>query len=205
MIPETKDTTIHSQIAPIGGPRFTITYQLPYDRRHTSMKSFTMCSDCQKEYDNPLERRFHAQPNACPACGPHLELYDSMGSYVKTTDVIKSTSLFLKQGFIVAIKSLGGFQLAVDATNDVAVERLRQRKNRWEKPFAIMVKDLDTANKLCLMNANEAELLQSAASPIVLLKKQTPCPVAPSVSPGNRFLGVLLPYTPLHCNSFIPT
>jgi hydrogenase maturation protein HypF len=180
------------------GPRFTIIEGMPYDRPKTTMRSFQMCSQCQAEYDNPLDRRFHAQPNACPKCGPHLELVDSQGNLITESNPIVAAGQLLKKGKILAIKGLGGFLLACDATNDTVVKKLRQRKKRSSKPFAIMVTDIDQAKKHCYVSPEEEESLTSPQSPIVLMKWREESPVSPEVAPNLRFLGVMLPYTPLH-------
>jgi len=181
------------------GPRYTIINDIPYDRYYTSMAEFQMCTLCQAEYEDPLDRRFHAQPNACWDCGPQVSLLDSTGSQIACADPIKKTIELLHQGFIVAIKGLGGFHLAVDAANSASVERLRQRKLREEKPFAIMSRDLNTISKYAIFNPEESQLLSSYRRPIVLLKKQIPNKIAPEVAPRNKYFGVMLPYTPLHC------
>ena len=182
------------------GPRYTIIDTLPYDRHHTTMKGFEMCPECQAEYTNPLNRRFHAQPNACPRCGPHLELWDDTGTIIsKNFNAIEDTANALMQGKIVAIKGLGGFHLMVDAKNEDAVQLLRQRKQRPHKPFALMYPDLEVIKKSCQVGDLEAELLHSPAAPIVLLKQRNSSPlIAPSIAPNNPYLGVMLPYTPLH-------
>lgn len=180
------------------GPRFTIIKQLPYDRATTSMAAFKMCPECQAEYDDPRNRRFHAQPNACPVCGPTVTLWTSPQEQIITADPLRETARLLKDGAIVAIKGLGGFHLAVMATEEEAVRRLRQGKHREEKPLALMVKDLAMAQTLCEINAEEQTLLTSWQRPIVLLKKKHPCPIAECVAPDNPWLGIMLPYTPLH-------
>ncbi|MDZ7373748.1 MAG: carbamoyltransferase HypF [candidate division KSB1 bacterium] len=181
------------------GPRFTITRDIPYDRANTSMSAFTMCDECRREYEDPLDRRFHAQPNACPACGPHLEVWDNLGYRLEgVEDPILFVAEQLREGKIVAVKGLGGYHLAVDAENEMAVRRLRERKGREEKPFAIMVRDLEAASQLVELDAAACELLRSPRRPIVLLPRRPDCPVAPSVAPHNAFLGIMLPYTPLH-------
>ena len=180
------------------GPRFTIIKQLPYDRAATSMASFTMCRSCQAEYDDPHNRRFHAQPNACPACGPTVTLWSAKRNPIATEDPLRETVRLLKGGAILAIKGLGGFHLAVLATEEAAVRRLRKRKHREEKPLALMVKDLATAQTLCEVNQAEEALLTTWQRPIVLLRKKTPCPIAQGVAPHNPWLGIMLPYTPLH-------
>ncbi len=180
------------------GPRFTIVRGIPYDRPLTSMAAFTMCSACQKEYDDPLNRRFHAQPNACWACGPQVELWDDSGAKLAGEDPIRRAAELLKQGAVVAIKGLGGFHLAVDATNAGAVERLRERKGRVDKPFAVMVPSLDVAETLCQFDEAARRTLSSAQRPIVLLRRRGEAAIAEAVAPRNRDLGLFLPYTPLH-------
>ncbi len=180
------------------GPRFTIIKDIPYDRPNTTMQSFKMCPACQKEYNDPLNRRFHAQPNACPVCGPKLELIDAQGKKVVCEDVIKKTAELLKEGKIVAVKGLGGFLLACDATSEKTVNRLRQRKNRPAKPLAVMVANIDEAKRHCEINEAEEKLLKSPGSPIVLLKWKTESDISQAVAPGLKYLGVMLPYTPLH-------
>jgi hydrogenase maturation protein HypF len=192
------------------GPRFSIIRTIPYDRHHTSMSSFTLCSACQQDYDNVTNRRFHAQPIACPTCGPKVWLEPSAMSSDQDVisseqDVITTISHLLLQGKIIAIKGLGGFHLACDATNEAAVQTLRNRKRRAHKPFALMVKDPSTIAPYCTVNAETIQLLESSAAPIVLLPMRnhpTLCPtsamIAPNVAPGLTTLGVMLPYTPLH-------
>ena len=179
------------------GPRFTITRRIPYDRPQTSMARFPMCSACQAEYDDPANRRFHAQPNACWQCGPRLWLVDSSGAPVDTPDPVARALDLLLAGQILAIKGIGGFHLAVDATQPAAVERLRQRKHRYGKPLAVMVRDLDAARSICALTAKEEELLLSTPRPIVLARKCATSPIAGSVAPGIPWLGVFLPYAPL--------
>ncbi|MBV9690591.1 MAG: carbamoyltransferase HypF, partial [Ktedonobacteraceae bacterium] len=184
------------------GPRFTIVQDVPYDRDKTTMRVFPMCADCQAEYDNPLHRRFHAQPNACPVCGPHVSL--TMWSFRNEThasecsDPVATAAQYLARGIILAVKGLGGYHLACDALNEEAVQRLRQRKHREIKPFALMVPDLQTAQQLCYVNDAEAALLQSRQRPIVLLARRPDCYMPPSVAPVYNTLGIMLPYTPLH-------
>ncbi|GAJ02851.1 unnamed protein product, partial [marine sediment metagenome] len=149
------------------GPRFTIIEDIPYDRPKTTMHNFEMCPECQQEYDDPLDRRFHAQPNACPKCGPCLELVDSNGNPIECDDVTKAASDLLQEGKTLAIKGLGGFQLACDATNEKAVNLLRSRKRRPSKPLAVMVATLEDVEKHCLVSLEERKLLQSAECPIV--------------------------------------
>ncbi len=181
------------------GPRFTIIRDIPYDRPSTSMAVFPMCPACLAEYVNPLDRRFHAQPNACWDCGPQVELWDKLGMRIECHDPIAEAVSGLHAGLVVAVKGLGGFHLAVDATNAAAVALLRQRKRRVEKPFALMVPDLHAAGEVCELNDDaERAVLQSIQRPIVLLPKKTPSSIPAEVAPFNRYLGVFLPYTPLH-------
>jgi hydrogenase maturation protein HypF len=184
------------------GPRFTIIKDIPYDRDKTTMAGFVMCPTCQAEYDNPRDRRFHAQPNACWECGPEVWLESPTGERLAERDgAVREAISRMQEGAILAIKGLGGFHLAVLATDEGAVSRLRGRKIREEKPFAVMFSDLDTIERYCEVSASEAELLQSSKRPIVLLKRKQVlegAAIAPSVAPRNRFLGAFLPYTPLH-------
>ena len=183
------------------GPRYSIIESVPYDRPRTTMRLFTMCEACRAEYDNPLDRRFHAQPNACPMCGPGLELWDSQGRLLaKNNDALLEASEAIRLGRIVALKGLGGFQLLVDARNDDAVALLRQRKHRPSKPFALMYPDIATARNDCVIRDFEEQALLSPASPIVLLPRRDNrvSAVSTSVAPRNPYLGVMLPYTPLH-------
>jgi len=180
------------------GPRFTIITDIPYDRPLTTMNHFQMCPECQREYDDPLDRRFHAQPNACPRCGPTLELVDANGNPIDGADTITTTSQLLREGKIIAIKGLGGFLLACDATNQAVIDRLRQRKKRPSKPLAIMVSSIEETRKYCYVSDEEEKLLTSPHSPIVLLKWKTMSEVSPAVAPNLKYLGVMLPYTPLH-------
>jgi len=180
------------------GPRFTIIEDMPYDRPKTTMRYFQMCPQCQAEYDNPLDRRFHAQPNACPKCGPQVELVDNQGSLITGSNPIAAASQLLKEGKIVAIKGLGGFLLACDATSDTVVKTLRQRKKRSSKPFAIMVATVDEAKRHCYVSPEEENLLTSPQSPIVLMRWREDSSVSREVAPNLRFLGIMLPYTPLH-------
>jgi hydrogenase maturation protein HypF len=180
------------------GPRFTIIEDIPYDRPKTTMRSFTMCPDCQAEYDNPLDRRFHAQPNACPKCGPSLELLDAKGHHVETSDVIITASELLKNGKVVAVKGLGGFLLACDATSEKAVQLLRRRKRRPFKPLAVMVAAIDDAKKYCRVSEAEEKLLTSPQSPIVLMPWKPGTGLCRSIAPNLKYLGVMLPYTPMH-------
>lgn len=180
------------------GPRFTIVRNIPYDRPFTSMAAFRMCAECQAEYDDPGNRRFHAQPNACWNCGPKLELWDRDGKIVPNENAIAKAVALIREGKIVAIKGLGGFHLAADATNAAAVELLRTRKHRIEKPFAVMVPDVTTAEELCVVNDVDRGALEGAARPIVLLRRKRESGIAEQVAPRNRDLGLFLPYAPLH-------
>ena len=185
------------------GPRFTIVQDVPYDRDKTTMRVFPMCAACQAEYDDPLNRRFHAQPNTCPDCGPHVSLLNwtcrgDLNGRPATLDPVSEAAQRLASGGILAIKGLGGYHLACDALNSEAVRRLRQQKHREAKPFALMVPDLETAQRLCHVSDAEAELLNSRRRPIVLLSQRPDCPVAPDVAPAYDSLGIMLPYTPLH-------
>ena len=185
------------------GPRFTIIHDIPYDRPRTSMASFKMCAACQAEYEDPRNRRFHAQPNACWVCGPQLELWNNCGEKLECSDPVTETIRLLRDGTIVSIKGLGGFHLAADATNAHAVTLLRERKRRVGKPFAVMVPNLETAEEICEISDAEAAALTSIQRPIVLLRRRTgkdvgASTVADDVAPGNKYLGVFFPYTPLH-------
>lgn len=180
------------------GPRFTIIESLPYDRARTTMARFEMCGDCDAEYHDPSDRRFHAQPNACPVCGPHLELWDPAGARLaRRADALQAAVAAIRAGRVVAVKGVGGFHLVCDARNDDAVAGLRRRKRREEKPLALMVPDLAAAHALCHVDDTEAALLVSPEAPIVLLRRRGDAPGA-HVAPGNPYLGVLLPYAPLH-------
>ncbi|MDR3037637.1 MAG: carbamoyltransferase HypF [Coriobacteriales bacterium] len=184
------------------GPRFTIIDALPYDRPNTSMASFSLCPNCAAEYANPLDRRFHAQPDACFTCGPGLSLWE-MGTLTPATNreqsqaLIKRVAFLLKQGRIVALKGLGGYHLACDATNQQAVQTLRQRKRRSEKPFALMLRSLVDAQTLCHVNPQEAALLTGSIRPIVLLERKPDSSIAPAVAGNLHEQGIMLPYTPL--------
>jgi hydrogenase maturation protein HypF len=180
------------------GPRFTITTRIPYDRPNTTMSAFQMCLACRHEYENPSDRRFHAQPIACPDCGPQLHLSHRSGSHPIEGDAVRDVSDLLRRGQIVALKGLGGYHLVCDATQEDSVAELRRRKRREEKPLAVMVGSPQEAQGI--INARPADLsvLASRRRPIVLLERVPEAPVASSVAPNNRFLGVMLPYTPLH-------
>jgi hydrogenase maturation protein HypF len=183
------------------GPRFTIISDIPYDRPKTTMSAFTMCPRCDEEYHNPADRRFHAQPNACALCGPRLELAMNGTRPAEAPpreEPIESVRRLLAEGAIVAVKGLGGFHLACDAINASAVATLRERKQRVDKPFAVMSPDVDTVRRYCQVSEGEAQLLESPARPIVLLRRKPDSPIAAEVAPANNNLGVMLPYTPLH-------
>lgn len=184
------------------GSRYSIIDNLPYDRIGTTMKNFTMCLECKKEYNHPLNRRFHAQPNACKKCGPHIELWDKNGNYLtKFEQVIKETVNLIKQGKIIAVKGLGGFHLVVDASNNSAVKKLRLAKNRPYKPFALMYPNLEQIKRDCFVSQLEEKTLLSSPSPIVLLRKKKVNSlnlICEEIAPNNPYLGVMLPYTPLH-------
>ena len=175
------------------GPRFTIIQDIPYDRPLTTMRAFPMCAQCEAEYHDPGNRRFHAQPNACPVCGPQVS-FDSLSRDAAIQAAIDA----LSRGKIVAIKGIGGFHLACDATNDNAVRALRDRKGRGAKPFALMARDLEQVRRYAHVSDDEAQLLTSKERPIVLLRTRDNPEISPSVAPGNKYLGFLLPYTPLH-------
>ena len=190
------------------GPRFTIIEDVPYDRPLTTMAQFKMCPACQAEYNDPLNRRFHAQPNACPVCGPRIWLVPLTARTDEAlrppkgvplnSKTIEEAAHLLCLGAIVALKGLGGFHLACDATNPEAVGKLRERKRRFAKPLAVMMPSLDEIRHHCLMKPEEEALLKSPACPILLLEWKSESTVAREVAPGNRYLGVMLPYTPLH-------
>ena len=192
------------------GPRFSIIEALPYDRANTSMKRFMMCPDCEREYHDPLDRRFHAQPNACPRCGPQLQLWDeNCGTLSEKDDALRRAADAIRSGKIVALKGIGGFQLIVDARNQAAVVRLRERKHREEKPFALMYPSLDAVRADCEVSELEERALLSPESPIVLVKRHRWAgqangsasrlhQLAEAVAPRNPNLGVMLPYSPLH-------
>lgn len=180
------------------GPRLTIIHGLPYDRDRTTMATFTMCPACRAEYENPADRRFHAEPIACPVCGPRLKLLDPQGGQIAVEDPIQWAAGELRSGRIGALKGLGGFHLMCDACDDALVAELRRRKQRDERPFAIMVADLAAARRFCEVTEAEARMLGGPHRPIVLANKRPSCAVAEAVAPGNPLLGILLPYTPLH-------
>ena len=181
------------------GPRYSIITGIPYDRPNTTMASFPLCPECQQEYHDPANRRFHTQPIACPTCGPQVTLLDSSGSLIFKKDpaVIRAGEL-LKGGAILAVKGIGGYHLAVDACNGEAVRRLRVRKKRDEKPFAVMAPNLAAARTMAQLSETEERLLASPESPIVIVRRTEDCPVSPLVAPHNALLGLMLPYTPVH-------
>jgi hydrogenase maturation protein HypF len=179
------------------GPRFTIVRDVPYDRPFTTMAPFAMCPACEAEYHDPADRRFHAQPTCCPACGPRLTLRDQAGITL-SGDPLSTAAQLLKEGRVLAVKGLGGYHLAVDAACQPAAAALRARKHREDKPFAVLAADLTQARELVEVDEAAAGLLSSPARPIVLLRRRPGAAVAPATAPGNRSLGVMLPYTPLH-------
>lgn len=178
------------------GPRFTVVRSFPYDRERTSMADFTMCQECMEEYETPLDRRFHSQTNSCPACGPKLIIVDPDGNPIPGEPITRAVKM-LKQGKIIAIKGIGGFHLACDALDSKAVQLLRDRKGRAEKPFAVMMNNVDTVRYYCVVSELEESVLTSMASPIVLLRS-TGKKLAKGVAPGMSNFGVMLPYTPIH-------
>ncbi|MFQ5432654.1 MAG: carbamoyltransferase HypF, partial [Nitrospinota bacterium] len=179
------------------GPRYTLIKKTPYDRPCTSMSEFEMCPECRAEYENPVNRRFHAQPNACHVCGPQAELLDKNGQKVESDDPVREAAGLLKKGKIAAIKGLGGYHLACDATNETAVSGLRKRKMRKEKPFAVMSNNIEEIRQYAYVNKMEERLLASREKPIVLLEKKESL-LAESIAPGLNDYGVFLPYTPIH-------
>lgn len=179
------------------GPRYSIIKELPYDRNKTTMANFIMCSECLKEYTNPLDRRFHSQPNSCPKCGPKYELLDNSYNNISTKDAIKYTIELIKKNKIIGIKGIGGFHLVCNATNVKIIEKLRRRKIRPAKPFAVMMKNIETIKKYCIVSSKEEEILSSEKKPIVILKaKDNNLPN--NIAPDNKYLGVMLPYAPIH-------
>ena len=180
------------------GPRYTLIEKTPYDRPLTSMKHFPMCEQCLEEYIDPLDRRFHAQATCCPLCGPSVTLTDSNGKTLKSTDPIQMAADFLRSGKIVAIKGLGGFHLAVNATDQEAVATLRIKKGRPDKPLAVMAASLEKIKSFANISLEEQNHLVGRSKPIVLLQKKTPFMLAENIAPANRFIGAMLPYTPIH-------
>lgn len=183
------------------GPRYSLIESLPYDRARTTMRAFTMCPACESEYHDPDDRRFHAQPNACPVCGPQVELWQGGAAVLARGDrALRDAAQVLRDGGILAVKGLGGFHLMALASNAAAVDTLRARKRRSEKPFALMAPSLESVEGLCAVSPSEERLLLSPEAPIVLLRRRKHATtVADTVAPGNPCLGVMLPYTPLHC------
>jgi hydrogenase maturation protein HypF len=181
------------------GPRYSIIKSLPYDRPNTTMQSFVMCEQCRAEYEDPLDRRFHAQPTACPTCGPQLSLWDAAGreTAIRYVALVRAAEA-IRQGKVVALKGLGGFQLLVDARNSHAVQQLRERKHRPDKPFAVMMPTLGQVKDVCEVSALEGQLLTSSEAPIVLLRRVDRDLLCAEIAPNNPNLGVMLPYTPLH-------
>jgi hydrogenase maturation protein HypF len=181
------------------GPRYSITTSVPYDRPNTTMARFSLCPDCLREYHDPNDRRYHAQPNACPVCGPQMEFRLPIADCgLRNSEAIKETITLLQKGGIVAIKGLGGFHLACDATNDAAVKKLREHKRKSNKPFAVMSFSIDNINQFCVVSRDERDVLTSSRRPVVLLQKKTGEHLSNAVSPNNCYVGVMLPYTPLH-------
>jgi hydrogenase maturation protein HypF len=180
------------------GPRFSIIRDIPYDRPNTTMAGFPLCPDCRAEYENPRDRRFHAQPVACPTCGPHVWFEANGETLANRDEAIQRAREWLQAGKILAVKGLGGFHLACDAGNPAAVEELRRRKKRSDKPFALMAFDLETIQKHCVVSQEEVDLLGSHQSPVVLLDRRPESSIAVQAAPGQVTLGFMLPYTPLH-------
>ncbi|WP_338026017.1 carbamoyltransferase HypF [Abyssisolibacter fermentans] len=179
------------------GPRFSIIKKLPYDRNSTAMDEFEMCSICKSEYDNLLDRRFHAQPNACTKCGPKVELIDNFGNRVLCDDPIKQAVKLIKQGKIILVKGLGGFQITCDAVNEKTIEKLRDKKHRPAKPLALMMKNIKVVKKYCKLSEKEEKVILSSKKPIILLEKKLEI-LPNNIAPNSNKLGVMLPYTPLH-------
>ena len=180
------------------GPRFTIIKDIPYDRQRTTMSSFKMCRECELEYNDPSNRRFHAQPNACWKCGPSLKLLDREGNDKKVSDPVLSAAELIRKGKILAVKGIGGYHLACDATDSRVVNKLRERKNRIDKPFALMMLNIQQVKKFCRVSLEEERLLLSPRRPIVLLKRRDKNQLPQEIAPNNKYLGIMLPYTPLH-------
>ncbi|MBN7575146.1 carbamoyltransferase HypF [Clostridium sp. 2-1] len=180
------------------GPRYSIIKALPYDRQNTTMKDFSMCDECKEEYENPLSRRFHAQPNCCGNCGPKFFLTNNRGDQIKCEDPIKETVSLIEEGKILAIKGIGGFHLVCDGRNEQAINLLRSRKQRKDKPLALMAKDIGVIKEICYVSDKEEEVISSNKRPIVILKKKYPFILPEAISPKQNSLGVMLPYTPLH-------
>lgn len=179
------------------GPRYSIIEEMPYDRNNTTMRKFKMCNSCFKEYNEIFDRRYHAQPVACPVCGPKIEIYDNKGNIQKNSDDIEFCKEQLKKGSIIAVKSVGGFHLAIDAKNEMAIDLLRKKKMRDKKPFALMVRDIKTAEKIAQLSDLEKKILSSPERPIVLVKKKKDV-LPEAISPNNSKFGIMLPSAPLH-------
>lgn len=187
------------------GPRYSIITAIPYDRPNTTMAGFPLCPDCLREYRDPLDRRFHAQPIACHVCGPRVSLLTAGGeSIAEGDDAVLQAAELLGSGAIVAVKGIGGYHLAVDACNNHAVRRLRERKKRDEKPFAVMAASLETARELAVTSDMEERLLGSPEAPIIIVRKRPDTPLSPLIAPHNGWLGLMLPYAPLHHLLFAP-
>ncbi len=186
------------------GPRFTIIRDLPYDRRATTMAGFAMCEPCRAEYDDPADRRHHAQPVACPTCGPQLRFAGAAGELAGTDAVVAATQHEFGRGGIVAVKGIGGFHLACDAANETAVAAVRERKGRVDKPFAVMVPDLDAVRAIAHVDELEIEALTAPARPVVLVRRRADAELSDAVAPANPLIGVMLPYSPLHHLLFDP-
>jgi len=180
------------------GPRYTIILRTPYDRPNTTMQKFKMCKNCAKEYEAPLDRRFHAQPIACPNCGPKVWLTDKNGRKIKASEPIKLAQELILKGEVVCVKGVGGFHLAVRAGDEKAVKKLRMRKYREDKPFAVMVRDLDVARELCCVNDAAEEIFLGTEAPILVLPRRSDSPIAETVAPRQKTLGLFLPYSPIH-------
>ncbi len=180
------------------GPRYTIIDSVPYDRPGTTMRHFSMCAPCRAEYEDPSDRRFHAQPNACPACGPRLFLRDAAGRRIDAGDPVRECGRMLADGLIIAIRGLGGFHLAVDGRNSRAVRRLREKKRRPEKPFALMAADVERVLECAVVPEAAQSLLNVPARPIVLLEKKAPNALSPDIAPGTHRFGFMLAYAPIH-------
>ncbi|MDD4493549.1 MAG: carbamoyltransferase HypF [Eubacteriales bacterium] len=180
------------------GPRYSIINDLPYDRANTSMKSFPMCVDCTFEYENPENRRFHAQPNCCPVCGPRYDLRNNSGEKIECENPVLIAVQLLKEGKILAVKGIGGYHLVCNAQDENAISKLRKRKSRPHKPFAVMASQIEAAKKMCFLNQIEEDTLTNNKRPIVLLNKKNECILPDSIAPALHQYGVILPYTPLH-------
>lgn len=180
------------------GPRYSIIKTVPYDRKNTSMATFELCDECKKEYEDPTNRRYHAQPICCPNCGPHLKLYDNQNNEINTTETLKEIAQKINSGFIVAIKGIGGFHIICDATNETAVKKLREKKNRPTKPFAVMFKNIDEIKSCANISKKEEETILCKEKPIVIVNKNSNSKISEQIAPNINRLGVFLPYTPLH-------